>query len=749
MTTFKRAVSAALALMLCLLLLPVAAEAPAITGKELVDQLLTPIALKNRSSEFDAAEIQEIVRQAAAQGYVLSPGYQRALSRAKSYDKGELALVFLKPQLGPYTEAWGIEDQHWFNEYKVNAGLLIINTAALPMEGELSQQEIEDKAVAIIQEKVGQPLPLHDRDRYRLSRSFSTMKMNPYQTVRSWTLSYDAISYREPSFHLSLTPQGELKEWTSNLEHVAEIPGMDKGQQIMLTVDGYLSRYGGPRYELGALSQEDWQALRKMLDAYLEGYEVKDGYYDFILKQQYGPAPAGSLTREQAVEKALLAVADHYGPSEEELREGPDSYLSPEPYIYAILLKGEGAYRWKVSFGQDYLVEVDAVTGEIEEIDVYSPGNNFVRRFVLDELLPEMDRAYATPYPVATATPSPQPGSATPYPQPQQGVERPQIYWDTLQALNYNDESSRLIWDDTIREYGYDKRFWPQAMQALDASIYSGYEQAGEPLVGIPLPEDISAEEALATARKALPDVTSNMYKQAYLDSLKPALTYYYDKPSRGRRSWEVTFFELRGEDVTSLATVLVDAYSGQLIPDPSMPLKEGEYRMPPMGKDKRPLIWGDQRIPAYYWEMMEKRQDTFESVARLVRETEQNTPPGEAWPILVTALHDLWLNEHSQQETDLEMAGLPGPEDIPQEKALEIAWAAFRKATEHKYPEEVFNRLEPIPGFMFNNRGPGSRTWRFEFFDPGRPGYVTLGMVSLDAVTGELVDLHDQPGNG
>lgn len=717
------------------------AEAPAITAQEVVDQLIAPRAAASEDASFTKAELQEILAQAEARGFRLSPGWQRVFRRVDSYDKAHLGLVFAREALGPFMDSWDVEDQYWLHAFYVKAGSSAYNDRSLPREGEKSQQEIEAIAVQYLEQQAGRPLHLQDPERYRISRSLTDMPVNPYRRERGWTLTFSPFNYDDPNFSIDLETDGSVQDWMGNLDRQEERQGMERLYPI---VEEYLSRYGGEGRRFLDFSQEQWQALRQALLPYEQDNLEEDSQYGFILRQHYGPAPEGSLTREQAVAKAVEAVAEKYSLPREDLAEGPESYLSPDPYVYAVLLDGGRGYRWKVSFGRDYLVELDAMSGEVVLTDAYSPGNSWHRPYVLDELLPEDQRAYTPPQPTPTPTPAPE-QPELPYPQPDASLNLPDIYWTTLQKLKFSDRMRYYPWDASIGEYGYDSRFWPLDVQALSFYVYERPHEPGAPIKGIPLADDISVEEAVQAARAALPEATRQVYRQEFLDSLVPAVSYYYHKPEEGRRCYVVTFLQLHREDEESLAEIMVDAYSGQLIRDPAVPLKEGEYNRPPMGKDGRPLIWGDKRIPQYYWEMMEQRQDSFEGVVQMTREAEQQAQPD----LLLTALQELWLYAHNPHSEELSLAGLPAPGDIPQEKAVELAFAAFREAVGHMYEDRVFERVVPVVGFTFNSLSAGSRTWRVEFYDPGQPGYVTLANVHLDAATGEVLELMDQPGNG
>lgn len=751
----KKKLSVSMAIALALLLVTaVAVAAVLLGGKDVVDKLIVPKAMENQEEMFTQAEVDEIIAIARKQGVELSPEYARNLSRGEGYFKEELAMLFAKQQLGFYPGTWDVADQHWFGEFRVKIRNLYINYNTLPKEGEKTQEEIEAIAKAHIKETTGQDFPLDDRSRYMLERSLTETRLNPYQTLREWTLNYSPLSRREPGFMFRLATDGRIKEYKDNLLYVTqELPTADADTQVTVTVSDFLQAQSPVFNQLRSLTQEQLQALREQLKPWEKDPQALEGYHGFLLKQQFGPAPEGSISREQAIDIAFKAVQEKFKVPEQELRKGPAHYLSSEPYIYAVLLKAEGDYRWKVSFGRDYLAELDAVTGKVELMDVFSPGNAHERALTLDSLLPEEKRAYATPRPFRGTWAPNQP--ATPYPQPPEGFQLPQLFWDTLQKIDYKAETAQRIWDEALRDYGEDRRFWPQELQALDAFRFSRPEDTGEAIVGIPLPGEISADQALEAARAGLSDSSKGLYKADYLAELKPAITYYYNMPAEGRNAWRIAFVDVSGEEMSvDIADVMVDAKTGEVVPDSgerAVRLSEYDFVKGPMGDDGRSIYWGHKSIPSYYWEMMEQRNDTFESVLKILQEEQKRTDAlNVGWSLEAAALFDLWANEYlAEGEYGLPLSGLPAPTDIQPDKAVEIAWAVFLEESGDKYAKETLQRLEPMVGFSFNVLGQGVRSYHVEFRDMEQPGYVTLGMVDLDATDGRILQQHSDAGNG
>lgn len=754
----KRKLTLSMALVLVLLLVTaVGLAAVLLGGKEAVDQFIAPMAKQNESINFSKEEVEEILAFAEKQNIPLDAQQVKNVRKAGSYPKEEIAMLFAKAELGFYPSTWDVADQHWFYQFRMDIKDIYINYTTIPQEGELSQEEIEAKAIAHIKEKTGRDFPLSDRDRYELSRSFTEVKLNPFQHWREWQLSYSPLNPREASFLLTLSPQGEVKEYNDNLYYIDSLGEADASERMQLTYDAYMRKYEDRYGSMDSFTQENWQALKADLLKEQGEREPTDFFFEYVLKQDYGPTPEGSITAQEAIDLAIQALSDKYKISKEKLLTEPDNY-NGRVYPYTILLIRDGDPIWKVSFGYDYLAEVDALSKEVKVADVFSPGNAYYRRYVLDSLLPQSQRAYAAPRP--KYTPLPPDVQATPYPQPR-GFEAPQAYWDTLQAIGYNGDTAGRIWDEANRDYGEDTRFWPLNLQALNHYRFErplpGDPVQDLPVKGIPLEGDISVEQAREAALKRLKAGSQGIYEESYLDSLQPAVSYYYDALEKGSHSYEIAFIDVSGEAPRDIAVVSIDAISGEpRSVEPGqmtdgLELTEFGFSKAVMGENERPAVYWHPDIPDYYWEIMDKRNDSYGSVvAHLITVQRELGENPAFWPLMDRALLDLWtMPSITRGDYGVAIAGLPKEGDITADKAVEIAWKAFRDASKGPYTEEDYQSLTPVVGFYFNARSIGGRTWEIEFADGRREGYHTKGTVSLDAATGEVIELSTEAGNG
>lgn len=756
----KKKLSFSLVLALVLLVVTVAAVAAVLLGgKDLVDQVIQPLAEKTDSQRFSKEEVEEILAFAQKQGIQLDEESLKAVRKQGDYFKEELAMLFAKTELGFYPSTWSVADQHWFGEFRKSIGDIGINNSTIPAEGELSQEEIEAIAVQYIHERAGDSYPLNDPEHYTLHRSFGQTRLNPYQYLREWTLDYEPMSPRQPRFSLRLSPTGQVKQYGDNVLYLQDISSLDADSQLQLVYDEYSNRYSDRYGSLDSFSQENWQAMHQDALQVAGKPEREGSIMAYVQEQGYGPLPEGAITREKAIQIAADQVSKRYQVDPDKLLKEPEDRSGWGKFIHAIYLSYGEHMRWKVSFERDYLAEIDAMTGEARVVDQYSPGNSYFRRYVLDGLLPQEKRAHATQRPpLATWAPG---LAATPYPQPLD-LDAPQAYWDALQAIGYNGDTASLIYDKLYLDYGEDKRFWPLDMQALDQFRFGRptQEEAQDSpgFAGIPLPGDISPEEATEVAWAEMKSGAHGLYEPDFIAALMPAVSYSYNAFGQGSHSYAIAFVDVSGDLPKDIATVYVNALTSAVIKPTWAGVSIGNIRFDEytftkarLGEDGRPLIWGHRDLPQYYWDIMDKRQDSYEGVISLLAKAQQEYGPlNFFWPLMEKSLYDLWtIEEPYQGEYGLILSGLPAEDDISQEKALELAWAAFRKLSAAMYTEEDYQHVKPVIGFVYNRFKAGDRSWNFEFVDTRVPGYHTLGMVLLDAVTGEVQEISVERGNG
>lgn len=748
-TKVKKKMSLGLVLALILIMLSVAALAAVLlSGRDVVDQLIEPKALESTETNwFTKEEVEEIITEAEKHGVTLDDEALRQIRRSGGYFKEELAMAFSREAFGGNFYTWDVADQLWFEEFWVRIGDLVYTLRTVPQEGELSQDEIEAAAAAYIEAQTGKSYPIHDRSLYMLERSFTAVKDNPYHVTRSWTLDYTPLDLDLPEFKFILTPQGEILSYRDSLTMLENADAMTRAQYLSNRYSHlYSDRYGATDWP-----QEAWQGLHLALRDLITEEDVTENYeksIGYTLRQSYSPFGPETIDREKAISIAAEAISDTFKVDQQKLLVETDSFSGYGEFIYAIGLNGDSAPVWKVSFARDYLAEIDALTGEVLTADQYSPGNDYYRRYVLDALIPEEGKAFATQVPVQP-TLSPQALSEmehTPYFKRNDSFGN-DTYWEAMLGLNYTGNTATRIWSEPVRDYGEDKRFWTLVMQAF-SDLYEQKPLEGGAYAGIPLGGDLPQEKALSIAASALETLSETYLSRERRASLKAAAGFMYDSPEGDSRSWRIYFMDVNMAEALPYVTFTIDAPSGEL---KSILIEnhghgdEGFEAM--LGPDGRPLVWRSDKLPDYYWDYMEANYPTVEA-AKAYLDTMPD--PGPDSPVEARAVTALWFSRGPWHEgPPFKMVGLPGADDLTQSKAKEIAWTIFKQEAAPIFGEEAVNAAQPSVSFVFDDNYPDGPVWVIEFFDSSRGTSGGFGDITLDAKTGEPLNVYIAVTNG
>ncbi|MGI6725463.1 MAG: PepSY domain-containing protein [Christensenellales bacterium] len=761
----KRKITLALAVTLALLLAAAAAHAADIScGKDVVDRIIAPLAQKNDSSRFTREEVEEVLAAAREHGIELDEVHLRVLREEDSCFKDELAMLFAKKDLGFYPGAWSIADQYWFGEFESSVSPGIINLNTLPGEGELSQEQIDEIAQQHIREVTGADYDVLNPERYLVSRSFTAIRENPWYVLREWQLEFEPRVPDAPTIIMLLTPQGEVIDYSDNLDEVNS-PDPELRAERLLSI--YTNEYSNIYGSWDAWSQQVWQELRAGLDAIgLTPDQAARGDLKHILSQTYTP-PEGAITREQAVDIAAGAVSGRFKADKAELLDTAQGKLPPETQVYAIYLEAGGRQRWKVSFGNDYLAEIDALSGQVMVCDVYSPGNDYNRRYVLDDLLPEELRAYATPWPEIVFDFS---KDDSPLPFTQDSPElAPAWYWERLRALGYTDKTAAGIMGRLERDYGPEERYWPVEYQSMYYMLnYKQDISPGEAFPGIPHESDLQQEEAVALAMEAALAAARAEGREAP-EGLKAVVSFTFHLYGRDSRTWQIDLISLGDPPIqispdSDFAYVDIDAVTGELL-DVRFPVFESQgmdcysYGVDPegpwsaMGPDMRPLAFGNKVASQAFWDWMEANYGDRGTVERAVNQWIEDYGEDDSfWPLQAKAVTHLWLYMPEATQAELEQViilGLPQPEHLTQEQAEARAWELIREAGKEIYTREDYEAVRLKTTFFYGAIYPNGCAWQIEFADERYDYDSSIGDVILDGLTGEPLTVSAQPSNG
>ena len=361
-------------------------------------------------------------------------------------------------------------------------------------------------------------------------------------------------------FRLSLTPQGEVTDYWTDLRTLLH---GTKEEKARLLTGRFHNIHGNIYGSQDAWAQETWQDLKDRLNALgLQQSELREIKY--ILQQNYTP-PESAITKEEAIRIAAQAVSTHFKVDKDSLLDTSVGKFAPETKVFAIYLASGGQQRYKVSFEYDYLVEVDAITGDVLITDVYSPGNDFFRRYALDSLIPADKRAYATPRPTPMSDEEMFEKAQNTEFFPVNEELAPAWFFEKLQAIGYNGNTATGIFNMLYSQYGDDSRYWPILYQAM-YEVKEHRPEPGTTFAGLPADSDMQQEEAVQLAFTSARQIPGSHLTDADWEQLKPIISFYFNLYGEGSRTWQIDLTDFQeNHHGTQVAAVRIDAITGKV----------------------------------------------------------------------------------------------------------------------------------------------------------------------------------------
>ena len=399
----KRKLTYGLVLAIVLLLAAATAIAVALLSpREVVEQVAVPMAQENDSdwrvnTEFSPEELAEFIRAANESGITIdeNDAIMQALKNGEGYDEEETIMEVCRKAFGGTYSFWTLEQKHWFDEMMVAIGFADGPVWDMPGEGELSEEEAKAKLIAAIQDEFGdemyqsdygEEMNLADSDKFRLALDYywQPAKDGTVWHMDAWPQSEERLDYYTASLDKDgnvLNVIARTRRNPNATEHPAQKPvpePTDTAQTAAgestaytqgwislsrldsVTADNILDRaetvYGLTNDWTSEVWAEVAEAVREMPADTLEGKMVKAT--PWIAWRE------GLLTQEEAEEQAFRKTGMRIG----EYNNVCLIDSQPNPVWKFRLIEYSGEYR-------DMLVEIDAVTGELLDLDMFMTQN--------------------------------------------------------------------------------------------------------------------------------------------------------------------------------------------------------------------------------------------------------------------------------------------------------------------------------------------------------------------------------------
>ena len=160
-------------------------------------------------TDFTPDELAAFIRECNENGIDLdeNDAIMKAFRNGQGYNEQEAIMAVCRTAFGGTYGEWTIAEQHWFQDVMVAIGWAEQNYVALPGPDDLTEEEARARLIAAIREKFGADLPLEDKTQYETSLSYS----NETELVEVWTLICHPRTERAEVFYTaSLDKDGNV-----------------------------------------------------------------------------------------------------------------------------------------------------------------------------------------------------------------------------------------------------------------------------------------------------------------------------------------------------------------------------------------------------------------------------------------------------------------------------------------------------------------------------------------------------------
>ncbi|MGI6695817.1 MAG: PepSY domain-containing protein [Christensenellales bacterium] len=258
----------------------------------------------------------------------------------------------------------------------------------------------------------------------------------------------------------------------------------------------------------------------------------------------------GDLLFDEAADKAWNAVADNLNLAENQRKERTayGVFLAPD----------EDSRIWKIHFYDGKSIEgtpyalLDAETGVVMDVGVWPAAIDLVA-------------AFSTMSNQKTAHQALKPGNPRADGKPAfwYGDFAPGYFWEQLDKSPYLGKGIQEL----EAAFGKEQIFWPLEARALEfLSRQPNYQDYWIAMPGLPGPEDITEEEALAIARERMEN--SKKITDVLKVRLKPNIGYFFYPNSFNNHGneWFIQFHDPDHPLKEMLFSVIIDADTGDVV---------------------------------------------------------------------------------------------------------------------------------------------------------------------------------------
>ena len=367
----KKLLTGLVTLILLALSVTAAPAAAPMTGREIVEQLIVPMAVANDPAvglnrSFSAEELAQIVKTLNENGITLPENnliMQMYVSGCGLFEETVLdrlcEVILSRPQT--------LEEQDWYDQQAAKIGLIETYQSRIPGPENMTLEQAQAAAFKCIRDAYGKDLPLEDRNVWELSYSFT--RSNEEDRGDMWYFSLTARDMEHGCYSVEF-PDGKPEK----AELWDDIPDWTKpysGEELMSRMRMRYSWY-----------QREWtQAVWRELHNRMLKAEIKpDEFYytDFMGYRltDYPDPDERDISREEAIRIAKEALNNDKASMDSAVLA---EYAGERSWMVAltVMVPFEGPPEWEYG---TWVAEIDSRTGKVRSLkttemdDAYIPA---------------------------------------------------------------------------------------------------------------------------------------------------------------------------------------------------------------------------------------------------------------------------------------------------------------------------------------------------------------------------------------
>ena len=186
------------------------------------------------TTDFSPEELAAFIRACSENGIDLDENHQimEAIRNGEGYDEEEAIMAVCRVAFGGNYGSWTIAQRHWFSEMMVEIGFANEVTEELPGPDDLPEEEARAILIAALKSEYGEDIGIEDRERYEVMLVFTT---DPDEENAFWQISCYERGEPATRYFANMDRQGNVLRTVAVPVEVQQQPMQQEEDPLRLT----------------------------------------------------------------------------------------------------------------------------------------------------------------------------------------------------------------------------------------------------------------------------------------------------------------------------------------------------------------------------------------------------------------------------------------------------------------------------------------------------------------------------------